>query len=92
MIANSFVFNRQETGLKLNEFNKNTQLRKKFHVLATFKTEESKEREYIAIMEAFKLPIYIITYNIEMTQFVFVTASSKVEDPIDHSAASRKHA
>lgn len=43
-------------------------------------------------MEALKLPIYIITYNIEMTQFVFVTASSKVPDPIDHSAASRKHA
>ncbi len=78
--------------MKLNDFNKNTHLRKRFQVLATFKTEEEKDREYIAIMEAYNLPIYIITYNIEMTQFVFVKASAKVEDPIDHSAASRKHA
>ncbi len=43
-------------------------------------------------MEAIKLPIYIITYNIEMTQFAFAKASAYVADPIDHSAASRKHA
>jgi hypothetical protein len=43
-------------------------------------------------MEAIHLPIYIITYNIEMTQFAFAKATAYVTDPVDHSAASRKHA
>ena len=73
-------------------------------MLATFETHDKKEEEFVAIMEHKELPIYVVTYNIEMTQFVF-SESKKIatiiensgghftlEDHIDHSIASRKHA
>ena len=43
-------------------------------------------------MEGLDLPIYIITYNIEMTQFVFANPTLTNEDPIDHSISARDHA
>lgn len=43
-------------------------------------------------MEGLDLPIYIITYNIEMTQFVFANPIATDNDPIDHSIAARDHA
>jgi len=33
--------------------------------------EYKKELEFVAIAEGIDLPIYIFTYNIEMTQFIF---------------------
>lgn len=55
-------------------------------------------------MEHKEIPIYVITYNVEMTQFVFADRKKiayiieksdnllNLEDHIDHSIASRKHA
>ena len=92
LFQDSQVFNRQEAGLRLSDFEKNDLLRKRFQVIATFLTEDKKDNEFIAIMEALDFPVYIITYNIEMTQFIFARMPYTSEDPIDHSAASRKHA
>jgi hypothetical protein len=43
-------------------------------------------------MEGLDLPIYIITYNIEMTQFVFANPIVTDSDPLDHSIGARDHA
>ena len=43
-------------------------------------------------MEGLDLPIYIITYNIEMTQFVFANPYMTDVDPLDHTIAARDHA
>lgn len=57
-------------------------------------------------MEHQDLPIYVITYNIEMTQFVFAERKKmnefvhrmpedervELEDHLDHSIAARRHA
>jgi len=54
----------------MKEFNKQNFLRKKFQVISTFSTEYSKDNydnEFIAVMESYDYPIYVITYNIEMT-------------------------
>lgn len=74
-MEDSLFFNRQNSGLRLHEFEREIMLTKKFQVVATFKDEHfihkdldtSEEGEFIAIMEGLDLPIYIITYNIEMT-------------------------
>ena len=34
-------------------------------------TEYEPKEEFVAIAEGRKLPIYIFTYNIEMTQFIY---------------------
>ena len=43
-------------------------------------------------MEGKKLPIYVFTYNIEMTQFVYADPTVTNVDPIDHSIPARAHA
>lgn len=64
-----------------------------FQIVATFKTEKhNDEKEFIAIMEGTELPIYVITYNIEMTQYVFADPIATNIEPIDHSIAARAHA
>ena len=100
MLDSSF-FNRQSSGLRLQEFAKEITLTKKFQVVATIlnpnvpstsNTEEEEQNEFIAIMEGLDLPIYIITYNIEMTQFVFANPVDTEYDPIDHTIGARDHA
>jgi hypothetical protein len=54
-------------GLLMQDFEKETALRKKFEVVATFKSAEPESAQFIAIMEGKELPIYVFTYNIEMS-------------------------
>ena len=53
-----------------------------------------KELEFIAIAEGLDLPIYIFTYNIEMTQFVYTDLMMHPEQSqvIDKSILCRHHA
>ena len=54
-------------GLTLRDFKKHSELRLKYSVLATFNTNKDSDEEFIAIMEGRDLPIYVITYNVEIT-------------------------
>ena len=68
-------------------------LKSKFQVVATYKSDEKREgEEFIAIMEGVKLPIYVITYSVDMTQFVFADPIVTDVDPLDHSIPARAHA
>lgn len=47
-------------------------LKKLLHPVATFKTYgDSVEENFIAIAEGIKVPMYAVTYNVEMVQFYF---------------------
>ena len=50
--------------------------------------------EFVAIAEGIDLPLYIFTYNVEMTQFIRTDISKSVdqEELIDKSIAARHHA
>lgn len=50
--------------------------------------------EFIAIAEGITLPLYVFTYNIEMTQFVFtdMMKNPDQEECLDKSLLSRHHA
>jgi hypothetical protein len=67
-------------------------LRKKFEVVASFKTNERSAEQFVAIMEGKDLPIYVFTYSIEMTQFVFADAVVTNTDMLDHTIPARTHA
>ena len=57
--------------------------------------QEYKEKdEFVAIAEGKDIPLYIFTYNIEMTQFVFtdLLESSDQQEIIDKSIPARHHA
>ena len=53
-----------------------------------------KDLEFVAIAEGIDLPMYIFTYNIEMTQFTFTDMLKNPEqvECIDKSLISRHHA
>jgi hypothetical protein len=53
-----------------------------------------KNLEFIAIAEGIDLPLYIFTYNLEMTQFAFTDMMKNPEqvECIDKSLLSRHHA
>lgn len=53
-------------GLLKRDLDKELVLKRKFDVIATFKSEKSVDEQFIAIMEGKDLPIYIFTYGIEM--------------------------
>jgi hypothetical protein len=50
--------------------------------------------EFVAIAEGKELPLYIFTYNVEMTQFVTTDIARQPEqlELIDKSIAARHHA
>ena len=52
------------------------------------------ELEFVAIAEANDIPMYIFTYNVEMTQFVYtdIMVSENQEEIIDKSIPARHHA
>jgi hypothetical protein len=76
-------FNRQHTGFRVKDLQQDDRLKKWITPLATIKgsafaeTEHStdpikskdyiKENEFVAIAEGLDLPLYIFTYNLEMT-------------------------
>lgn len=53
----------------------------------------NKDLEFVAIAEGIDLPLYLFTYNLEMTQFVFTDFMRNVEqvEYIDKSIPSRHH-
>jgi len=53
----------------------------------------NKNEEFVAIAEATDIPLYIFTYNVEMTQFVYtdIMASENQEEIIDKSIPARHH-
>jgi len=86
-------FNKQASGLRLKDLHDDEILDKLLQPLATFKSNSPSHEEFIAIAEGRRLPLYVFSYGIEMTQFYF-------EDPImtndafmlDHSIIARTHA
>lgn len=53
----------------------------------------SDQDEFIAIAEGIDLPIYIFTYNLEMTQFVYtdLMVNPEQQEIIDKSIPARHH-
>lgn len=102
-------FNRQHTGLRLQDLNMDDRLKKWITPLATIKgsayadhehsvdpqkdKEYIKENEFVAIAEGIDIPLYMFTYNIEMTQFVYTNFMKNPEqvEYIDKSLVSRHH-
>jgi len=74
-------FNRQHTGFRVKDLKSDDRLKKWITPIATFKgtgdlikeltndtvTPYDKNHEFIAIAEGIDLPLYLFTYNIEMT-------------------------
>lgn len=52
------------------------------------------KEEFVAIAEGRDLPMYIFTYNIEMTQFINTAIEERIEqdEVIDKCIAARHHA
>ena len=101
-------FNRQHTGFRVRDLKSDDALKKLITPIATFKNSGDvlsefrnatinpydKNDEFIAIAEGINLPLYIFTYNIEMTQFIFtdLMKNPDQEECIDKSLISRHHA
>lgn len=74
-------------GIRIKDLNMDDRLKKWIAPIATFRDSEKaaqnetkevmenkkykKEDEFVAIAEGISLPLYIFTYNIEMTQFIY---------------------
>ena len=103
-------FNKQGSGVTVNDMLTDENLKRIITPLATiegsayvtyplsfvdFSKEEYKPKEEIvAIAEGVKLPIYMFTYNVEMTQFVSTDLGKEPDQTeiIDKSIAARHHA
>jgi hypothetical protein len=101
-------FNRQHTGFRVRDLKSDDSLKKWITPIATFRgsgeivneltndtvTIYDKDDEFIAIAEGINLPLYIFTYNVEMTQFIFtdLMKNPNQEECIDKSLISRHHA
>jgi alpha-acetolactate decarboxylase len=80
-------FNKQDSGVRLRDIQKDQKLRTLMNPLATIlgsadvenelsmldksKFKYMDEDEFIAIAEGTELPFYFFTYNIEMIQFIY---------------------
>jgi len=101
-------FNKQHTGFRIKDLESDDHLKRWLTPIATFKgTGDAQTREmvsndkdydssheFIAIAEGITLPVYVFTYNIEMTQFVYtdMMKSKDQEECLDKSLLSRHHA
>jgi len=103
-------FSKQHTGFRAKDLRTDEALKQWITPIATFKgtadaqnqitiNEADKEKideenEFVAIAEGLTLPIYIFTYNLEMTQFVYTDLykNPDQEECIDKSLLSRHHA
>ena len=79
-------------GLLYQNFMQSQYLSHKFDVIATVKSPKKDYAQFVAIMENKNFPLFVITYNIEMTQFEQIKHSKSIEDPIDRSGIARRHA
>lgn len=83
-------FNKEVTGLRIEDLNRDDALNKNFKALAVFSDEED---QIIAIAEGIKVPLYTFSYGIELVQFYFENTTENLDENIlDHSLIARKHA
>lgn len=101
-------FNRQHTGFRVKDLISDDRLKQWISPIATFKgsgdahddgTFEkvgpyNENDEFVAIAEGNDLPLYMFTYNIEMTQFIYTDMMKNYDqvECIDKSLLSRHHA
>jgi hypothetical protein len=103
-------FNRQHSGLRIKDLEMDDSLKKWISPLASFegsahakneltmddiKMQDYKsENEFVAIAEGIDLPLYMFTYNPEMTQFVHTDMMVNPEqiESIDKTIMARHHA
>ena len=102
-------FNRQHSGIRVKDLKSDDRLKKWITPVATFKgsgdarndilqadkvSPYDSNDEFIAIAEGIDLPLYMFTYNVEMTQFTFTDMMKSIdqEECIDKSLISRHHA
>ena len=102
-------FNRQMTGFRIQDLESDDSLKKWITPIATIRNSANyrndpkhnitddyynKKHEFVAIAEGIDLPLYIFTYNIEMTQFVHTNLlkNSEQKECIDKSILARHHA
>lgn len=103
-------FNKQMTGYKVKDLKNDDKLGKIITPIATFRDSALSDtrlsfanktgntydagEEFVAIAEHKDMPLYIFTYNIEMTQFIYTDLMKQPdqEELIDKSIPSRHHA
>ena len=102
-------YNRQQVGVRLQDIKNDERLVKWITPLASFNgsgieigthrnhnltAPYDPKQEFVAIAEGTHLPVYIFTYNIEMTQFVFTDLIKNLNqtEHIDKSIPARHHA
>ena len=103
-------FNRQQTGFRVQDILMDDAIKKWLSPVSTFAGSAYAEHEltmdniadkaydpnneFVAIAEGIDLPLYIFTYNIEMTQFVYtdLLVNPEQEEVIDKSIPARHHA
>ena len=101
-------FNRQHTGFRIKDLEMDERLSKWISPIATFSGSGDiamekmnnpdlpydRDLEFIAIAEGKDLPLYMFTYNVEMTQFSFTDMMKNPEqvECVDKSLLSRHHA
>mmetsp|Transcript_19648 Transcript_19648/g.18720 ORF Transcript_19648/g.18720 Transcript_19648/m.18720 type:complete len:151 (+) Transcript_19648:541-993(+) len=81
------VIHKQEKGLRYSEYLQNSNVRNKFKVISTFKTDEAEDWEFVAIMEGIDYPIYVVTFNIDLPTKV---KTLDTPDYPDQTSASRE--
>ena len=85
------LFNREVSGLTLEELKYDQALDKNYRALAVF--SDGRNNNIIAIAEGIKVPIYAFTYGVELVQFYFENSTLNLDnDVLDHSLVARKHA
>lgn len=105
-----YYFNKQGSGVRVKDIQQDENLKLLITPLATIEgsayvttklslydfneTPYDPEEEFVAIAEGLKLPIYIFTYNVEMTQFISTNLMHEPDQTelIDKSIAARHHA
>lgn len=84
------LFNKEVSGLRIEDLEMDSALKNKFKPLAVFATDDE---QVIAIAEGIKVPLYAFSYGIELIQFYFENSTENLDDNVlDHSLVARKHA
>lgn len=86
-------YNDQVLGLTADTLRRDGSLKKLLQPVSTFQQSSSVAEKYIAIAEGKDLPLYAVTYHVEMAQFYFEDlGATKDEAMLDHSLIARHHA
>jgi len=89
----AMLFNKEVSGLKVKNFNKDSALYKKYKPLAVYETGAKDGEQVIAIVEGIDVPIYAFAYGVELVQFYFENSTDNLDDHIlDHTIVARTHA